>query len=106
MPRQNKVQPQPGSLNRPAPDDRSREDEASTQQPPPSVHPVEPGEGRLHGTRLSQQQQVLGLNVDNSAQGEAHAGEPGHQAQPHPAQAPAQHATGSSTGEDSNRKAS
>lgn len=87
-----KVRPQSGSHNRPTQDSRSHQDQAAAQQAPSSVHPVEPEDAYLTGTSRSLQRRVLGLNVN------------GGQSQPHPEQAPAQHATGSSTDSGSGRK--
>ena len=104
MSRSAKVQPQPGSHHRPAPGDRSHEDNASTQQPPSSVHLIEPEDAYLTGASRSLQRRVLGLNVGSSPTRGARAGEPGNQAQPHPEQVAGQHATGSHTGGSSRRK--
>ena len=89
-----KAESQPGSHNRPAPESGSQQDKASAQQPSPSVTPVEPEDAYLTGTSRSLQRRVLGLNVQ------------GGQAQGHPEDPAAQHATGSFTGKSSRRKAS
>ena len=96
MPRSSaaKAETQAGSHNRPAPESRSHQEEASSQQPAPSVNPVEPEDAYLTGTSRSLQRRVLGLNVQ------------GKQAQGHPEESPAQHATGSFTGKSTRRKAS
>ena len=87
-----KVSPQSGSHHRSAPGSHAHQDQASAQQAPSSVHPVEPEDAYLTGTSRSLQRRVLGLNVD------------GQQSQEHPESAPAQHATGSFTGSGSGRK--
>lgn len=97
MPSNAKVHPQPGSQDRPAPESGAHQQKASEQQPAPSVHPYEPEDAYLTGSSRSLQRRVLGLNVDRHDE-DAHAGEQGHQAEPHPQQAPGQHATGSYTG--------
>lgn len=95
MPRSSaaKAETQPGSHSRPAPESPQHQQEASAKQPSPSVTPVEPEDAYLTGTSRSLQRRVLGLNVE------------GKQAQGHPENPPAQHATGSFTGEDRERKA-
>lgn len=103
MPRSDKVQPQPGSRHRAAPEERSQENRASEQQPAPSVHPVEAEDAYLTGASRSLQRRVLGLNVADPMS-DARAGEPGGQAQPHPEQVAGQHATGSNTGGSAPRK--
>lgn len=87
-----KVRPQSGSHNRPTPDSRSHQEQATTQQAPSSVHPVEPEDAYLTGTSRSLQRRVLGLNVNG-----------GGQSQPHPQQVPGQHATGSYSASGSRR---
>lgn len=97
MPRSAKVHPQSGSRHRAASGERSHEDQASAQQPAPSVHPIEAEDAYLTGASRSLQRRVLGLNVA-SPMNSARPGEPGGQAQPHPEQVAGQHATGSHTG--------
>ncbi|MGB6132563.1 MAG: hypothetical protein WCC14_02035 [Acidobacteriaceae bacterium] len=93
MPRNvSKARPQPGSHHRPAPGSAAHQDKASAQQSPAGVHPVEPEDAYLTGTSRSLQRRVLGLNVDR------------HQSQQHPESVPAQHATGSFTGQETRRK--
>ena len=87
-----KVRPQSGSHHRPAQESRLHQDQATAQQAPSSVHPIEPEDAYLTGTSRSLQRRVLGLNVD------------GGQSKPHPDQVPAQHATGSYTDGGSRRK--
>lgn len=103
MPRSAKVQPQSGSRHRAAPGDRSHEEQASAQQPAPSVHPIEAEDAYLTGASRSLQRRVLGLNVA-SPMNSAQPGEPGGQARPHPEQVAGQHATGSGTGGSPPRK--
>lgn len=103
MPRNAKVNPQSGSHHRPGPESGSHQQKASEQQPGPNVHPYEPEDAYLTGTSRSLQRRVLGLNVDRHGEN-AHAGESGRQAEPHPQQAPGQHATGSFTQEEPERR--
>lgn len=98
-----KVHPQSGSQDRPAPESGAQQQRASEQQPAPGVHPYEPEDAYLTGTSRSLQRRVLGLNVDRHGE-DSRAGESGHQAEPHPQQAPGQHATGSYTGSDHEQK--
>lgn len=110
MPRSSatKVQSQPGSHHRDDSGSHSHEEKASAQQPETSVHPVEPEDAHLTGTKRSLQRRVLGLNVEGQQpadqQAPQHAentsaGHPGQQAQPHPETPAGQHATGSFTGD-------
>lgn len=87
-----KVQPQPGSGNRPAPTSPAHQDKAAAEQPSTSVHPVEPEDAQLTGTSRSLQRRVLGLNVENK------------QTEEHPETPAGQHATGSFTGKESGNK--
>jgi hypothetical protein len=64
-------------------------------QPQTSVHPVEPEDPKETGTSDSQKS-ALHLNVGRQ-QDAGHAGQPGHQAEEHPATPAGQHATGSFT---------
>lgn len=95
-----KVQ-QSGSHNHPAPGSPSHDRKAESQQPSPSVHPVEPEDAYLTGTSRSLQRRVLGLNVDDNQDSDS-PGQPGHQAEEHPDTPAGQHATGSFT--DKKRK--
>lgn len=67
------------------------EHEMSAQEHPVSVQPVEPEDPRKTGSSKPEQRQVLEKNIKDGA------------AQPHPATAPGQHATGSFT--DKKRRA-
>lgn len=89
-----KLHPQPGSHTDPAPGASAHENKASSHQPQTSVHPVEPEDPKTSTSR-SRQSDALGLNVDGAERG--HEGQPGHQAEEHPATPPGQHATGSFT---------
>ncbi|HEY1810611.1 MAG TPA: hypothetical protein VGG42_18765 [Acidobacteriaceae bacterium] len=95
-----KLHPQSGSHTDSAPGTRTHDEKASARQPQTSVHPVEPEDPKATGTSQSQKD-ALDLNVGRH-QEVGNAGEPGHQAEEHPATPAGQHATGSFTGK--NRK--
>ena len=81
-----------GSKNRPTAEPRAELDQGhqSSTSVHPAEPPVEPEDAQITGTSRSLQRRVLGLNVEDR--------------QPHPETAAGQHATGSFTGENGNRK--
>jgi hypothetical protein len=96
-----KIHPQSGSHADPGPGTSAHNDKDPAQQPQTSVHPVEPEDPKATGSSQSQRR-ALDLNVGGQESG--HAGQPGHQAEEHPATPAGQHATGSFTDKKSSRK--
>lgn len=103
MPRSSndKVHSQAGSHTDAPPASRAHNEKASAQQPENSVHPVEPEDPKVVGSSQTQKR-VLAGNVDGQQRGRA--GQPGHQAEEHPATTAGQHATGSFTDKKDQRK--
>ncbi len=84
------------------PGSQAHNNQDSARQPQTSVHPVEPEDPKATGTSHSQKR-ALNLNVGRH-QDTGQAGQPGHQAEEHPATPAGQHATGSFTDKKERRK--